>query len=714
MRIFLADTSSYLGKALKAYVIAGNHQVLDPVSEVDTEFLDPEYVLQLEEEERKLSAENTPLVTKPKSSKKLVSLWSDLPALTEMLLSAELIILDLVHAADKAGDILNILKDSPSGETPINLIGVSNVMTWSRTTNKPDKVLSEKDYKSRKTTTRYKGLRMMETLVLNAQREGLNTLVVASGLLYGDGEMDLHSLFRDAWMCENKKGLPIVGDGTNVIPTIHVNDLAIVLERLGIEFPPPDLQYLIAADKGSKTQREIVTCISNNLGNGQIYEIPSDNEELLLGLGDVAELLEANLRFGEDTFISTLDLPLTTPEGLVDGFAKVVAEFIKVRGLNPLRMCIQGPPGAGKSFYAGKLSEKYQLPVLTLNSILDETLEGKDELAEQIRMAMDEQENQKASKVKKKAPPPPKKNVKGKPGSKVAPGGGTVDLQPRIPLELQTKMIMRKLSSATCRNKGFILDGYPRTSEEAASLFKAEGIEADETAADDDGEDGKAAPQKHNPAFMVSRVISLECTIEVAADRIKAMPESAVVADHNDEEGFNRRWATFEAIHDPNAEVLLAPLNYFRGLEVLELPLEFASDEKRTLAALAIYLERAGKPYNYHPTPEEEALLKAEEEKPLAERLERERTEAAVRAQEERTAFLERELKNQTRKQQVLQDDEELIETCSWPLRKYLMANVIPTLIDGLVDVCQTRPEDPIDYLAEYLFKASVGNSTVE
>lgn len=704
MRVFLADTTSYLGKALKAQLIAGGHQVLDPVSEVDTEIFDPELA---EQEEQSQASKSQSKAPGQKSTKKLESLWTDLNGLLEMLMSAELVILDLVNDPDKAGDILNMLKDSPPGETSINLIGVSNVMTWSRTTSKPDKVLSEKDYKSRKTTTRYKGLRMMETLVLNAQREGLNTLVVASGLIYGEGEHDLHALFRDAWMCENKKGLPIVGDGSNIIPTIHITDLAIVLERLGTEFPPPDQQYLVATDKSTKTQREIVSCLANNLGNGQVYEIPSDNEELLLGLGDVAELLEVNLRFGEDTFIAGIDLPLVTPQGFVDGFAKVVAEFIKMRGLKPLRITLQGPPGAGKSFYAAKLSDIYKLPVLTLNSILDDTLEGKDEFAEQVRLAMDEQENQKAIKAKKKAPPPPKKNVKGKAGGKPAPGGGTVDLQPRIPLDLQTKMVMRKLSSASCRNKGFILDGYPRTSEEAAALFKVEGAEAEESPVEEESKEAVL----YNAAFMVSHVIALECSMEVAAERIKVMPESAVIADHNDEEGFHRRWATFEAIHDPNAEMLLAPLNYFRGLEILEMPLEFASDERKALASMAIYLERSGKPMNYHPTPEEEALQQAQEAIILAERLERESSEAAAKAREERNAFLVRELKNQNRKQLVLHDDEELIETCSLPLRKYLMMNVIPTLIDGLVDVCQTKPEDPIDYLAEYLFKASVGSS---
>ena len=39
------------------------------------------------------------------------------------------------------------------------------------------------------------------------------------------------------------------------------------------------------------------------------------------------------------------------------------------------------------------------------------------------------------------------------------------------------------------------------------------------------------------------------------------------------------------------------------------------------------------------------------------------------------------------------------------PLRNYLMQNVIPTLTEGLIEVCKLKPEDPVDYLAEWLFK---------
>ena len=49
----------------------------------------------------------------------------------------------------------------------------------------------------------------------------------------------------------------------------------------------------------------------------------------------------------------------------------------------------------------------------------------------------------------------------------------------------------------------------------------------------------------------------------------------------------------------------------------------------------------------------------------------------------------------------------ELLEARSLPLRRYLMKNVIPSLTEGLLETCKVMPEDPVDYLAEYLFRVS-------
>ncbi len=56
-----------------------------------------------------------------------------------------------------------------------------------------------------------------------------------------------------------------------------------------------------------------------------------------------------------------------------------------------------------------------------------------------------------------------------------------------------------------------------------------------------------------------------------------------------------------------------------------------------------------------------------------------------------------------------LKDRERLIiEEKSTDLRSYLLDNVIPLLSQGILEVCQKLPEDPVDYLAEFLFEKSI------
>ncbi len=55
--------------------------------------------------------------------------------------------------------------------------------------------------------------------------------------------------------------------------------------------------------------------------------------------------------------------------------------------------------------------------------------------------------------------------------------------------------------------------------------------------------------------------------------------------------------------------------------------------------------------------------------------------------------------------EKIKKEELEYLETQSVPLRNYLMTHVMPTLTKGLIECCKQKPEDPIDYLAEYLFK---------
>ena len=143
----------------------------------------------------------------------------------------------------------------------------------------------------------------------------------------------------------------------------------------------------------------------------------------------------------------------------------------------------------------------------------------------------------------------------------------------------------------------------------------------------------------------------------------------------------------------------------------MSIPSELSADVESTMQNIAIYIEKQGKSahYNYHPTNEEieekkEKIQKEEEIKKNKEDVDRE--QKSKYEQEDRS---NKEINSEKRKLAVELESKALIEAASQPLRAYLMDNVIPAVIDGLLDVCKQKPEDPIDYLAEFLFKFSVG-----
>ncbi len=61
----------------------------------------------------------------------------------------------------------------------------------------------------------------MEDLILSLQKENLKVIVVCAGILYGLGEVAFKNHIKSAWL-QDPKALPILGEGNNLIPTIHV------------------------------------------------------------------------------------------------------------------------------------------------------------------------------------------------------------------------------------------------------------------------------------------------------------------------------------------------------------------------------------------------------------------------------------------------------------------------------------------------------------
>lgn len=504
----------------------------------------------------------------------------------------------------------------------------------------------------------------------------MNTCVISSGILYGAGEEDMFAIFQDAWMCENES-ITMIGEGNNTIPTIHVADLAAVVEAVGGSFPG-DQQYVVATDKSNMTQKQIVEAIAKGLGTGKVNQIAADDENVTSVPNH--HMLLLNLKFDpEKSLQNSMGVPLTFENGLAgDAFEKVRMEFVKERDLRPLRVMMHGPPGAGKTHFAKKLAAHYYLPHVSMLALVDETIAAGDELSELIQNCLSEQNDAaKGGAKKKKAPPPKKGKGKGK-GAVETPG-------PKIPLDLMMRMLKKKLRGAACRNKGYILDGFPETLAEASALFKKEALAGEggeEAPPADGGDDEAAAPAvETDPTTMIDFVISLDCTEEVATERLKALDESEIIADHNDEEAFSARWAKFESVNDTSVDPIESPLAFLKDIEILELPMEMAQDEEGALSSMRLYLEKQGKPLNFHPTAAELAEEKAVKDAAELEAKKNQEADLLLKEQTAKEEFLQKERSAQIRKEQVLMDDEELVQACSLPLRKYLMSNVVPPLV---------------------------------
>jgi adenylate kinase len=110
-----------------------------------------------------------------------------------------------------------------------------------------------------------------------------------------------------------------------------------------------------------------------------------------------------------------------------------------------------------------------------------------------------------------------------------------------------------------------------------------------------------------------------------------------------------------------------------------------------------------GDPRNYDPSKprrEREAKARALAEAKAA-------AAAAAKKAEEEVSRSEREAKakmDADRLAKLQEEEREALLLRSQPMRKYLMDNVLPSLTRGLQEVAKVRPDDPVDYLAEYLF----------
>lgn len=291
--------------------------------------------------------------------------------------------------------------------------------------------------------------------------------------------------------------------------------------------------------------------------------------------------------------------------------------------------------------------------------------------------------------------------------------------EPRLSDRALALMLKWKLTRTECRNQGYVLDGFPKTIRQARLAFEDVPIEVPE----DPEEPEQPLDKEEKPwadAIFPDYVLHAKAGDTFLLERLL---KTQFEHPHNTPEDFQRRLEHYKN----NFEVPLGVIQHFesassvagRSITVKTFDMEIAPlvpppppksqhSPKPVDAVVQKIIDTVGKAHNFGTTPED-AFQEAERARLLAaeERAEQ-ADEQKLKSQKEAidVAHAQQAKSAEAARVRQMKDAERaMLEQRKGPLKAYLMANVIPVLTKGLIEVCNQRPEDPVDYLAEWLFK---------
>ncbi len=141
-----------------------------------------------------------------------------------------------------------------------------------------------------------------------------------------------------------------------------------------------------------------------------------------------------------------------SPNGLgPESMENLNKEFNLFRGLFPLKIFMTGPAAAGKTHFASKLSESYGVPHIKIGDLINAAMKFQNPLGEEIRAKIEELKDIAVAEYEKTR------------NKKKDPELDRATVKVRLPDEILYRIVRLQMNSAACKNKGFILDGYPRT-----------------------------------------------------------------------------------------------------------------------------------------------------------------------------------------------------------------------------------------------------------
>ncbi|XP_068609903.1 adenylate kinase 7-like [Brachionichthys hirsutus] len=557
---------------------------------------------------------------------------------------------------------------------------VSTVMTWAMTKphnlDKTDVLIREEDFKRRRPHPSFKSHYDLEKLVLRlGKKSTFRGYVVACGLQYGKGESLFHYFFKTSWLMQFPE-VPLFGQGTNFVPVIHVCDLGSVLQQI-IELKPKT-RYILAVDDSKNTLEDIVKTISNTLGPGKMKKLPELEASVMKAFKpEELEYLSINLCLDAFIIRDSFSLSWTSDAGMVENMERIVDEYKDTRQLLPIRIFLVGPPAVGKTTVAQKLCSHYRIHHIKIKEVMEEKVTQLEEIvsgsqlehvgAEEVSAAHKQLED--LNKV--------------------------MEMNAARPDDrLLADILHEKLNSKPCSNQGFVLDGFPETYEQAKLIFSED---------DTENQDFTLKQPECNKNIAPEHVFALNAADDFLTKRVQGLPQRKAENMRCTQEEFIPRLTRYRQLS--SAEETL--LDYFDELEIHPEHIEVTTADPEYTDVMKKITETVGIPKNYGLSPEEE---EEEDRKREERRKQNLAAEAADKKRRKEAALAEMAAQYEEWREnlsELKRQERELLEARSLPLRNFLMTYVMPTLTQALSDCCKIKPEDPVNFVAEYLLRNS-------
>ncbi|XP_045464592.1 adenylate kinase 7-like isoform X2 [Harmonia axyridis] len=617
---------------------------------------------------------------------------------------------------------------SRNSSPPVLFILISTCMTWALTPRMDPTDLDpipfvESDHRRRKPHPNYKEHYDCEKEVIKKGRKlkgKLRTMVIFSGITYGFEEDMLAFLFKRAWSNDNY--LPIFGSGSNFIPLIHVADLAQLICKL-IDIPMLKGQYILAVEQTPASLKYIVKYISRTLGSGKIKYVVAEEAYLYPEIDhNIFDCLTANIVM-EPEYLTSLEIAWTSEMNFVENIEAIVDEFKTHRNLEPLKIVIHGPPCSGKTKLAHLLCEHYNLNYVSIKSILD-SIEMKAPKLKSTSYA-----SQSTYKSKTRIKGLDKFNLEYEDIEQLL---NEEDVQNLLDLEnqdsedenyqrtvmdeyrkclprdfpddstrLSDEYVMMLLRLEMLKNHsqtlGFVVDGFPKTFREAIWLFRNDNYRY---SADDNSTN--KSNTKYDIRLVPNYVIDLNAPNTFLLDRISHAPEEFIQNTHYNERDMVRRLMAFRDRNKKDS----GPINYFHQCEteIVEINVsEFPSENMKCIFYICTKI--IGPPRGFGLSQNEMKEFEVVKQFQEKFRNEQEKLQKELQIQNEKKQ-LDKKMKKLLEKYHHINVRlERILAPKIEKYRTFMANNILPILFEAIMKVVETRPNNPIDYLAEYLFK---------